>query len=577
MRLVSQDELDDAPAWTDAEVEALAFWSECPIDLGVESPVNMPDTPQPNAPPITDDSQRVIDFIQSIEPITDDHGFQEHLRIDERIRQATCVRSDIKLWQGTHSELAKRALCALARDEIIPRSDAHISSGDLAADFAAAQIRYTDGALWRYDEASGIWAEVPSPFVVAAIDAFDGQPYGHPKKDGTHTPFHMTIGVLNSIRSLMIELVGRSSYFTSVRLGGLAVGGRYYVARKGSLFVQDHSHHNRLRHAYPFEWYSDPHAYPIICSDDLAQKGPLDALWSPLCPVWMWLLGNVLSGREDEASAIQEWLGAVVCGVVTQYQTAMLFVGAGGNGKGTILKAFAQLMPPGSVSATNPGTWKQDYHRGVLFGKMLNILTETAAFETPDTLKAVITGDQLEARRIGGDPFTYSPIAGHAFSCNDLPRTRLDKALEGRFVIIRFDRSFRGSSSQISEARILAALEKERSGILLWALAGMVRLSGKSAITHPAISASLIREWGTGTSLARRFIADRCEVVSGAIIDAALLYNRFRAWCMDVEGIPQSKVPPRTAFTEDVKSEHPVDRIGAARTRYYRNLKMSVD
>src|SRR5262249_41354018 len=58
---------------------------------------------------------------------------------------------------------------------------------------------------------------------------------------------------------------------------------------------------------------------------------------------------------KDDADAkielIQQFVGACLVGVATQFQAALVLVGSGANGKSVLIKIVQALFPPGSITA----------------------------------------------------------------------------------------------------------------------------------------------------------------------------------------------------------------------------------
>lgn len=554
-RLVEDGEVEIPPDYYDMDI-----WGDNPDLPAVDA------TPPP---PAQGFDEEIVAHIQGLDPAFDQRSAVEvHARRDEQILEELGYAEDWSLWQGTHVEIAMRVILTLERKRIIPQSFGAVTYRELQIEARRAGIVTADGSMWRYDEHTGVWCRIADEDVSACVTAFDGVPYGPPRRNGDKVKLHMTAGVVESVISILTRQTLRSGFFDSPRRDGLAVGSGYWIAEHGRLREVPHDRWHTLRYAYPVNWKEHPAIWENLRHEALGDVPPLHEWWKQFCPIFITILGKILSERDDEARCIQEWTASSLSGQATQMQKAILLLGEGGNGKGTLLKAIAQLFPPGSVRATNPAGWKQDYHRSALIGALLNVVTEASAFDGPDMLKAVITGDAIETRLTGRDsskPFSYTPIAAHAFSANALPSTRLDKAIEDRFIVISCDRRFRGTGAQLKEAQILAGLRQELAGILFWVAAGLARLSRTRAITVPERSEALIARWKRESSDASRFAEEWLEPASTPVL-CQTVYEAFRRWC-DAQGI--MRIPQQKDLTEAIKGQYPVERIGKHNIRHY--------
>ena len=82
---------------------------------------------------------------------------------------------------------------------------------------------------------------------------------------------------------------------------------------------------------------------------------------SAACPQWIAFLHETFEGAKDaeqRIACLQEYAGACVLGIATNYHRALVALGQGANGKGVTLSVFSGLMPPGTVESIPPQTWE---------------------------------------------------------------------------------------------------------------------------------------------------------------------------------------------------------------------------
>ena len=135
-------------------------------------------------------------------------------------------------------------------------------------------------------------------------------------------------------------------------------------------------------------------------------------------------------------------VGLALFGEGARFQRALLFYGAGANGKGVLCEFLAALFPTGTRTSVPPSALKDDFGRMQLRGSRLNIVAEWDR-PTRDELtlmKAVVTGEPIQARRVGGNGVSFTPHALFIIATNMLPQLgRRTPALERRFVVIPFN------------------------------------------------------------------------------------------------------------------------------------------
>jgi hypothetical protein len=503
----------------------------------------------------------------------------EELRIREAafLAGADALRGAVAfpLMTGAPMEVGMRAaidVCCerlapgrLTREDGVTDFDMH----DLQLTVARLYFGFYQGCYWRYDSAIGCWKQVPIEQIRRAIVLYNAYPYGEIKAGGRRTPLSVSESFTASAEKTLRDAIYRDGcqwFDAEDRELGLAMRSRFWsvgfdeAQGWADIKPEDPSPYRYQRFAYPFDW-------PDSTGELLAQLkyvSPLDPAWARYCPHFSRFLRSCLPDQETDARIIQEFFAASLYGAATSYQTALLLVGSGGNGKGSLMKIFKTLFPPGSVCHTNPAKWREDYHRVAIIGKLLTLMHETSAFDNPDMLKSVITGDELEGRYTGANssaPFTFRPVAGCCFSANRLPSVKLDKALEGRFRIVVFAQEFRGKAGQIPEADLLRACKQEAPGILLWLTAGFLRLQEDGHITVSEGSSGMLTRWKHQSCPEARFLAEFVQFTPDQPknnIPLPHLYERFRLYC-EQEGLTPSKMPSRPDLVREAEARGAVE------------------
>ena len=172
------------------------------------------------------------------------------------------------------------------------------------------------------------------------------------------------------------------------------------------------------------------------------------------CPdigVWENYLDSLWSGDEsahDKKQAIEEFLGASLCGIATEFQRFCVFEGpSGSNGKSFFCKFIAKhLFQPDQSSASSPEQWGADSFGTIqLDNKLINLITEIPETRTlkSDRLKAIISGDTITANRKNQHHVQLKLRAGHIIACNRFPKLADNSGgMSRRLMIFRFNKRF---------------------------------------------------------------------------------------------------------------------------------------
>jgi putative DNA primase/helicase len=126
-----------------------------------------------------------------------------------------------------------------------------------------------------------------------------------------------------------------------------------------------------------------------------------------------------------------------------------------------------------------------------LYGKLVNCCADLPSedLESTSMFKALTGGDIITGERKYENSFDFKPYARLLFSANHPPRSRdASKAFFDRWVVVPFDRSFRGTSRERPRSEIDAALAdpKELSGVLNHALPALQRVRSRGRFTETA-------------------------------------------------------------------------------------------
>lgn len=401
-----------------------------------------------------------------------------------------------------------------AQSGVWPVDEHHFERGDhveLAAVLASelgkqGEVIHDAGAFHVYAE--GVWSAVDPAAVELLVHAFAGSPCGD---NGKTSPLKISAGDVRGCVSCAKSRLTRNGFFAE-SASGIAFSNGFLRLAGRTLELVPHSPDHRIRYAY-----------------DFAYEG------SAAVPMWLHFLNGVFRDdpdREDKIACLQQFIGACLLGIATRYARALYMPGNGSNGKSALLAILAALFPKLSTCSVAPQLWENEYRRAEMSGKLLNYVSELpkTSIEDSEAVKAIVSGDPTDARKIFGTPFTLYPKAGHAFGANALPQTEdLTAGFWRRILLLEFNRSFEEdpAKDEFIADKIIAA---ERSAIIVWALAGVIRLIESKGYTLPASHLDGVKRWRSQADQVSAFVDDCCSI--GAKVDntASALYQKYTAW-----------------------------------------------
>jgi len=192
------------------------------------------------------------------------------------------------------------------------------------------------------------------------------------------------------------------------------------------------------------------------------------------CPYWEKALAEWIPSA-DSVAFLQEFVGMCLIPDIS-FRTAVFLYGTGSNGKSMFLDAVRLLFGDGLVSIPLHRLTDR-FTTAYLQNKLVNICGDIDAKYISETgiLKGIITGDVLRAEYKHGKGFDFSPVVRFLFSANSLPPVA-DKThgWYSRWKYVKFPKTFAINPTYKLEYDRL--FKSELSGILNWALEGLIRL-----------------------------------------------------------------------------------------------------
>lgn len=268
----------------------------------------------------------------------------------------------------------------------------------------------------------------------------------------------------------------------------------------------------------------------------------LDYAYDPKadCPRFKKFLREVLvvegTLEPDEAliSLLQELFGYSLT-TQTKHQVMAWMTGEGGNGKSVVIAIIKALLGSMAVSIDfqTLGT-TGNYDMADIPGArvLFSLESEKGVGISEKHIKSIVTGDPMKTRPIYGSPMEFVSTAKIWWSMNDKPVIKdTTNAIWRRLKLIPFYRTFEEGKG--ADPNLTDALLKELSGILNWAIEGLIRLSNSGVFTGSEtanVAKEQYREQSNPVAQWSSTMAVRTDYP--ATLQAAL-YASFKGWCIE--------------------------------------------
>jgi putative DNA primase/helicase len=268
--------------------------------------------------------------------------------------------------------------------------------------------------------------------------------------------------------------------------------------------------------------------------------------WNPdaRCDRWLQFLDEIFADDPDKIEKIafiQEWIGYCLTADNSQHKFVWM-VGSGGNGKSVLLAILSYLV--GSENITNAAIEElgKTFVRAELEGKLVNISSEMSASATmaDSYLKAIVSGDTVQAERKFQPPFSFKPFVKLIAATNHLPRLLdLSDGFFRRAIILTFNAHF---TDENKDPRLEQKLMAELPGILVWAVQGLERLRSNARFTSMPSSVMELAKYRVESDTEKLFTDECLEHVMQGGLSPSTIYEGYVDWCKRNGFYPKSSV-----------------------------------
>lgn len=393
------------------------------------------------------------------------------------------------------------------------------------------ELIFTAASFWRYD-GMGLWVREPDSFRVEAVirDALRACGGGSLI---TKARVNSIYGLAKSVRHCPADRMNRQpSGYVNVKNGLLDTKTGKLLPHRADYYMQ-----TRVPH-----------------------------MWNPdaLCKCWLeWL--EERHPDEETRIALQEMFGYVLATDINFHVFFFLF-GDGGTGKSTCVSVLEELVGVDNRVSIQLEELDNAFMRSQLAGKSLYLCKEltTKSFSHIGLIKAIVSGDPIPVDVKYSQPYDFKPFGKMVMESNVIASTPDSSGgFTRRFVQIDWDRPIPREQMNFN---LINDFRAEMSGILAWAMEGLIRLRsrGHFALTAKAEQSrdQLMRH---RSQIASFLGSDYIVEAKDCKMPVRSLYDKYYEWCDQYDVVPFYKEVG--TFMREVMSKKPQWRDRKKRIR----------
>lgn len=295
------------------------------------------------------------------------------------------------------------------------------------------------------------------------------------------------------------------------------------------------------------------------------------------CPSFEAWLTQVLGNEPELLRHVWEIIGYVLM-TGNPFQKIILFVGPGGNGKGTMLRILQRLLGVDNYSAISLHTLVEDrFAAAGLYGMIANISGDLSSkfVNEPEILKQITGGDPLTTARKYGQMFTFVPFVVPVFAANDYFRTSdASYGWRRRWEVVDFNVDV-SQLDPIDEQDLF----DELPGIFNRAMVALRRLMERGRFDPPGAAQEATRRLHDSADPFMMWLDDDeyVEVAEGVSSTRSDVYDRYKRWSRKNGYQPAAVGPFGNRLKQlGITTTRRGDGRSAPRVRYYEGIQVFV-
>ena len=282
-----------------------------------------------------------------------------------------------------------------------------------------------------------------------------------------------------------------------------------------------------------------PHARAAMCSRITRAEYHAEQIGQE--SLWTRTVAQIVP-NEEERAYLQRWAGYLLIGAAPEEKLLFLY-GTGGGGKGTFINTIGYMLGDyaDTVDVEIFLSSRNDGHGGGAnaspeIAKLAGVRAAMAS-ETPigrrmneAKLKNITGRDDITARFLYGQQFTFTPAVKFVLSSNYLPALRdsTDEGIRRRLVIAPFMENL----DNVRDIHLKERLREpaEMAAVLAWCVDGCLKWQKEGLGRPPRRFLQQMGMFYTDSDALQQFIDDECYTGEGTRANVKDFYERFTEW-----------------------------------------------
>ena len=305
---------------------------------------------------------------------------------------------------------------------------------------------------------------------------------------------------------------------------------------------------------------------------------PFDYDPSRDCPRFDLFMDEITCNDKDLQYVLLEFMAYSLSNIDASLgQKALILLGEGANGKSVFMDVLKHMAGYGNYCTLNMGhEISKLENRYQLDGKLFNVSEETPAKAMMENsvFKSMVTGGDIQARKLYCDSYTMKSTAKIILACNDLPETNdRSNGMFRRLLIAPFKATF---DKETMDRSIREKLYVESSGIFNKVLIALARFKGnKYEFTSCQAIDNQIESYKLDNNTVLEWFRDGVTYSEGEDVLSTELYLDYKATMEEMGHRPLNN----SHFARELVRLNPEyktrqKRIGGTSKRYLTNHKL---
>ena len=268
----------------------------------------------------------------------------------------------------------------------------------------------------------------------------------------------------------------------------------------------------------------------FIPEDFLTYQLPFEYDPDKTCPLFYSYLNKVLPDLNSQR-ILQEFSGYIFTKL--NLEKMLLLTGGGANGKSVFFNIICSLLGKENILTYSLGLFEHEYNRAKLTNVLLNYSSEKGTEINPDTFKALISGEPLQAREPYGKSFTLHNKVRFIVNANELPKeTEQTEAYFRRYLIVPFDVKI--SEHERDPDLADKIIKNELPGVFNWILEGLNRIVTQKRFTVSEKADKALANFKKQSDSVALFIDENSFYPSNYNKQSlSELYKKYKEFCLD--------------------------------------------